>query len=136
MAVAVAQVLVRTSVLAASCHVRLFCRHARAIPTPEQRAYPRRASPHTSTGRVLAVEDWDYNFLPLGPGGIPDDVFASDRTLRLNGSTLELKHYGPAHTDGDISVHFAEADILHVADTFWNGIYPFVDYSTGGSIEE
>jgi len=21
------------------------------------------------------------------------------------------------------------------ADTFWNGIYPFIDYSTGGSID-
>jgi len=26
-------------------------------------------------------------------------------------------------------------DILHVGDTFWNGIYPFIDYSTGGSID-
>ena len=30
---------------------------------------------------------------------------------------------------------FAEANIVHVADTFWNGIYPFIDYSTGGSID-
>jgi hypothetical protein len=44
-----------------------------------------------------------------------------------------LKHYAPAHTD--ISVHFTEADIFHVADTFWNGYYPFIDYSTGGSID-
>jgi glyoxylase-like metal-dependent hydrolase (beta-lactamase superfamily II) len=41
---------------------------------------------------------------------------------------------GPAHTDGDISVLFSEANILHVGDTYWNGIYPFIDYSTGGSI--
>src|SRR5262249_53931852 len=45
------------------------------------------------------------------------------------------KHYAPAHTDGDISVHFTDADIFHVADTFWNGYYPFIDYSTGGSID-
>jgi glyoxylase-like metal-dependent hydrolase (beta-lactamase superfamily II) len=85
--------------------------------------------------QVQRVEDWDYNFLALGPGGIPEDVFASDRTLKLNGSTLDLKHYGPAHTDSDISVHFAEADIVHVGDTFWNGVYPFIDYSTGGNID-
>ncbi len=30
---------------------------------------------------------------------------------------------------------FAEADVVHVGDTFWNGIYPFIDYSTGGSID-
>ena len=24
---------------------------------------------------------------------------------------------------------------MHVGDTFWNGVYPFIDYSTGGSID-
>jgi hypothetical protein len=27
------------------------------------------------------------------------------------------------------------ADILHCGDTYWNGIYPFIDYSTGGNID-
>ena len=49
--------------------------------------------------------------------------------------SLELKRYAPAHTDSDISVTFAEANIVHVGDTFWNGVYPFIDYSTGGSID-
>ena len=30
---------------------------------------------------------------------------------------------------------FGEADILHAADTYWNGIYPFIDYSTRGGID-
>jgi len=55
--------------------------------------------------------------------------------MHLNGTRLSLDHYGPAHTDGDISVHFEDADIMHVADTYWNGIYPFIDYSTGGNIQ-
>jgi glyoxylase-like metal-dependent hydrolase (beta-lactamase superfamily II) len=84
---------------------------------------------------VQRVDDWDYNFLPLPSGGIPSDVFATERKLKLNDSSIDLKYYGPAHTDSDISVTFAEADIVHVADTFWNGIYPFIDYSTGGSID-
>jgi glyoxylase-like metal-dependent hydrolase (beta-lactamase superfamily II) len=48
---------------------------------------------------------------------------------------LQLKHYGPAHTDSDISVTIFEADILHCGDTYWNGVYPFIDYSTGGNID-
>jgi len=84
---------------------------------------------------VQRVEDWDYNFLPLQPGGVPSEVFSDEHKLKLNGSTISLKYYGPAHTDGDISVTFGEADILHAADTYWNGIYPFIDYSTGGSID-
>ncbi len=85
--------------------------------------------------QVQRVEDWDYNFLAPPPAGIPTEVFAGERSLKLNGSTIALKHYGPAHTDSDISVTFGEANIVHVADTFWNGIYPFIDYSTGGSID-
>ena len=84
---------------------------------------------------VQRVEDWDYNFLPLPTGGIPSEVFADEHSLKLNGSSIDLKRYAPAHTDSDISVTFGEADIVHVADTFWNGVYPFIDYSTGGSID-
>jgi glyoxylase-like metal-dependent hydrolase (beta-lactamase superfamily II) len=85
--------------------------------------------------QVQRVEDWDYNFLALPPDGIPSEVFARERSLKLNGSTIALKYYGSAHTDSDISVTFAEANVVHVADTFWNGVYPFIDYSTGGSID-
>jgi glyoxylase-like metal-dependent hydrolase (beta-lactamase superfamily II) len=81
------------------------------------------------------VEDWDFNFPALPAGAIPSETFSQDKTLSVNRSTLQMKHYGPAHTDSDISVHFVEADVLHVADTYWNGIYPFIDYSTGGNID-
>ena len=69
------------------------------------------------------------------PGAIPSEVFSEDKILKANGATLALKHYGPAHTDGDISVTFQEPDILHTGDTYLNGFYPFIDYSTGGSID-
>src|SRR6185436_14836750 len=65
----------------------------------------------------------------------PTVVFDAQRTVHLNGTTIALRHYGPAHTDSDISVNFTEADVIHVGDTWWNGIYPFIDYSTGGSID-
>jgi glyoxylase-like metal-dependent hydrolase (beta-lactamase superfamily II) len=94
---------------------------------------------HENTRKYIAevqrVEDWDYNFLPLPSGGIPTEVFSKEKGLKLNGASIALKYYGNAHTDSDISVTFGEADIVHVADTFWNGIYPFIDYSTGGSID-
>jgi glyoxylase-like metal-dependent hydrolase (beta-lactamase superfamily II) len=62
-------------------------------------------------------------------------VITADETLHLNGATLALKCYGPSHTDSDISVEFQEASAIDVADTLWNGVYPFIDYSTGGSID-
>jgi glyoxylase-like metal-dependent hydrolase (beta-lactamase superfamily II) len=94
---------------------------------------------HTNTRKHLStttrVEGWNFTFPPAPAGAIPTEVFDDERTLKLNGTTIALKHYAPAHTDSDISVHFTDADILHVADTFWNGYYPFIDYSTGGSID-
>jgi glyoxylase-like metal-dependent hydrolase (beta-lactamase superfamily II) len=88
---------------------------------------------HLST--MTRVEGWNFTFPPAPPGAIPAEVFDDERTVELNGMTIALKHYAPAHTDSDISVHFTDADIFHVGDTFWNGYYPFIDYSTGGSID-
>jgi glyoxylase-like metal-dependent hydrolase (beta-lactamase superfamily II) len=81
------------------------------------------------------VEDWDYNFLAPPASALPTDLFTTERTMELNRTKIALRYYGPAHTDSDISVSFPDADILHCADTFWNGIYPMIDYSTGGNID-
>jgi glyoxylase-like metal-dependent hydrolase (beta-lactamase superfamily II) len=94
---------------------------------------------HENTRKHLSVdtrvEGWVYTFPAAPAGAIPTTVFEDEHTVHANGSTLALKHYSPAHTDSDISVHFTEADVLHTGDTFWNRNYPFVDYSTGGSID-
>jgi glyoxylase-like metal-dependent hydrolase (beta-lactamase superfamily II) len=81
------------------------------------------------------VEGWKHTFPAAPAGAIPSTVFAEEHILHTNNTTLALKHYLPAHTDSDISVHFVEADIFHAGDTFWNRNYPFIDYSTGGSID-
>ncbi len=40
----------------------------------------------------------------------------------------------PAHTDTDIAIRFASANVLHLGDLYFNGMYPFIDASTGGNI--
>jgi len=93
---------------------------------------------HENTGKHLStstrVEDWNFTFPASPAGAIPTEVFNADKTLHLNGATIALKYYGPSHTDGDVSTYFIEADVLHTGDTWWNGHYPFIDYSTGGSL--
>lgn len=95
---------------------------------------------HANTRKRLAtatrVGDWDFTFPPSPEGALPTEVLRDRKTLQVNGATIHLQYYGPAHTDGDISVHFSDADVLHVGDTWWNGVYPFIDYSTGGSIDD
>jgi glyoxylase-like metal-dependent hydrolase (beta-lactamase superfamily II) len=81
------------------------------------------------------VEGWAYTFPPAPPEALPATTFRDAHRLHYNETTLALTYYGPAHTDGDISVVFEEADVIHVGDTWWNGFYPFIDYSTGGSID-
>src|SRR4029077_11065461 len=81
------------------------------------------------------VEDWNFTFPAAPAGALPTKLLNSEQTLHLNGATLALKYYQSAHTDSDISVYFTDADIIDVADTFWNGHFPFIDYSTGGSLD-
>jgi glyoxylase-like metal-dependent hydrolase (beta-lactamase superfamily II) len=94
---------------------------------------------HENTRKRLSVdtrvEGWKYTFPASPAGALPTMVFTTTHTLSLNGETIALNHYAPAHTDGDISVHFTNADVFHTGDTWWNGHYPFIDYSTGGSID-
>jgi glyoxylase-like metal-dependent hydrolase (beta-lactamase superfamily II) len=72
---------------------------------------------------------------PAAPAGaIPTSVFGKTQKIKVNGATLQLAHYDPAHTDTDISIYFVEANVLHTGDTWFNGFYPFIDYSTGGNI--
>lgn len=81
------------------------------------------------------VEGWNWTFPAAPAGALPSTEFASRHEMQRNNTKLVLKYYGPAHTDSDIYVHFTEADVIHVGDTWWNGDYPFIDYSTGGSID-
>jgi glyoxylase-like metal-dependent hydrolase (beta-lactamase superfamily II) len=93
---------------------------------------------HENTRKHLStstrVEDWNFTFPPSPAGAIPTEVFGAEKTLHLNGATIAIKYYGPSHTDADVSVYFVEADVLHTGDTWFNGHYPSIDYSTGGSI--
>lgn len=94
---------------------------------------------HENTRKHLSettrVEGWNFTFPPSPAGALPTKLMTKSEKLRLNGATLALDYYGPCHTDSDISVHFTESDILHVGDSWWNGYFPFIDYSTGGSID-
>ena len=94
---------------------------------------------HANTKKRLSVdtrvEGWEWTFAALPVGGLPTTVFTSTHEVRRNDTLIALRYYGPAHTDSDVWVHFTDADVVHVGDTWWNGVYPFIDYSTGGSID-
>jgi glyoxylase-like metal-dependent hydrolase (beta-lactamase superfamily II) len=71
---------------------------------------------------------------PYPSHALPDITFDSKLTLRFNGQTIELVHAANGHTDGDSVVFFDDANIVHMGDHFFNGIFPFVDVETKGSV--
>ncbi len=64
----------------------------------------------------------------------PVVTFTESIALHLNGDDVEVVHVANAHTEGDALVKFRSANVLHMGDTWFNGGYPFIDLSSGGSI--
>jgi cyclase len=74
-------------------------------------------------------------FMPPSPAAaLPTITFDQSMHAWHNGDSLDLVHFDPAHTDSDIYIHFHNANVLHVGDIWFNGMYPFLDEATGGVI--
>ncbi len=74
--------------------------------------------------------------VPASPkAALPVITFNDNVTFRLNGEEIRAVHYKNSHTDGDSVIHFVNADVIHTGDIWFNGFYPFIDVSTGGSID-
>jgi cyclase len=72
---------------------------------------------------------------PAAPAGaLPTTTFSTSLELWRNGDQIDLASFDPAHTDGDVYIHFHKADVLHMGDVWFNGLYPFIDGDAGGSI--
>ena len=66
---------------------------------------------------------------------LPVVTFSTDVTFHINGDEVYGFHVPKAHTDGDTVVHFKKSNVIHMGDVFFNGWYPFIDVSSGGSPE-
>jgi cyclase len=66
---------------------------------------------------------------------LPIVTFAEGVRFYLDGEDIEVTHIGPGHTDGDSTVWFHKANVIHMGDNFFNGLYPFIDGASGGSID-
>jgi cyclase len=65
----------------------------------------------------------------------PAITYSDSITLHWNGAEVRVFHVPPAHTDGDSILYFKDANVVHMGDCFFNGLYPFIDASSGGSID-
>jgi cyclase len=80
------------------------------------------------------IEFMNMHSTPSPAVALPVITFAEGLTLYANGEQIVMTHVAPAHTDTDIVVHFRKANVIHAGDILFNGLYPFIDYSSHGWI--
>jgi len=81
------------------------------------------------------IEALNSRVPPSPRGALPVVTFADAITFHVNGDSVSAVHVAPAHTDGDAIIVFTKANVVHMGDTFHNAGLPFVDLSSGGSIQ-
>lgn len=65
---------------------------------------------------------------------LPEVTFSDAVTFHLNGHTAFVFHVPHAHTDGDAVIHFPEVNIIASGDILFNGLFPYIDLNSGGSV--
>ncbi len=88
----------------------------------------------TRLGSEQYMIDFQMKVPPSPAAALPVVTLGDSATLYLNGEEIHLQHVDPAHTDGDMFVHYRKANILQTGDLFSNGFYPNIDTSSGGWI--
>lgn len=71
----------------------------------------------------------------LSEKGLPIITFSDTITVYQNDDEIKIVHLDHGHTDGDSAVYFSNNNIIYVGDDFSDRSYPFVDLSSGGSID-
>ena len=66
---------------------------------------------------------------------LPVITFTEDMMHYFNGDAVLVSHIHDAHTDGDALVYFTNNNVLHMGDAYFQGAFPYIDLSSGGSID-
>lgn len=74
----------------------------------------------------------DGRYAEGGPG-LPTATFTDSFTLLEDLDRIDLHHFGPAHTDGDVVVVFPEKGVAYLGGLFPDRAVPVIDLERGGS---
>lgn len=83
---------------------------------------------HTNVRKRLSGGD------PVVKGGLPIITFDESLSVHFNGEEIKVVHVPPGHTDSDSIIHFTEANVVHMGDSFFSGRFPNIDLGGGGSV--
>ena len=74
--------------------------------------------------------------IPASPKeALPVITFDNAVSVFFNGEEIKVIHFPHGHTDGDSIIFFTGANVVHMGDDFFNGMFPFVDLEAGGDVE-
>lgn len=74
--------------------------------------------------------------VPAAPkAALPIITFDETLSVHFNGEEIRAIHYPHGHTDGDGVIFFTGSNVVHMGDHMMTGSFPFVDTSSGGSVE-
>ena len=117
----------------------IFNTHFHADHTGGNRALGQHATilAHTNVRKRLATGgEFGKRFIEAAPAvALPVIAFEQSASVFFNGEEIRAVHFPHGHTDGDIAVFFVNAQIAHLGDLFFNGLFPFVDLEYGGDVE-
>jgi len=65
---------------------------------------------------------------------LPIITFNDKMSLYINDEQVAIFHVHNAHTDGDALLYFTKSNVLHTGDVYFNGMYPYIDLNSGGSV--
>lgn len=80
------------------------------------------------------IAAFDKNIEPALASALPVLTYDDMVTVHLNNSDATIIKMSPAHTDGDSIIFWKDENVLHTGDLFFNGFFPFIDSSSGGSL--
>lgn len=80
------------------------------------------------------IEAFDRLIEPAEEAALPEETYSEANEIILNGQTVKIIPAPYAHTDGDSYVYWPDLNVVQTGDLFFNGRWPFIDYSSGGDI--
>jgi glyoxylase-like metal-dependent hydrolase (beta-lactamase superfamily II) len=94
---------------------------------------------HDNVKKRLSTEQFSDFFKrsvpPLSEKGLPIITFSDNMSIYQNDDEINIIHMDNGHTDGDSIVYFTKNNVIHVGDDFSDKAYPFIDISSGGTID-
>jgi glyoxylase-like metal-dependent hydrolase (beta-lactamase superfamily II) len=93
------------------------------------------AHKHVRTRLMNGQEVLGRAIPPAPKEALPVITYDRGLSLYFNGEEVQVTHLPAGHTDGDSMVYFTASNVLHLGDHFFVDRFPFVDTSSGGSLE-